>query len=198
MNSTNRAANRLFLAVVGLILLAVGALLVALGAVPQVMSTWKDVASQLTRSAPSWVSDPSVGKASLAVAGLVVVALVLTVLLLVFIARQGRGRSAAALQHDGENGATRIDVSVARTLLEQHLADRDELLSTRISAYEVQGTPMLKVSVRCRRGVTPTDVSRLIGRAVTTMEEIIGADVPTFVQISGGLRARTAAAARLG
>ena len=197
MNSTNRAANRFLLAVVGLVLLAAGAGGTALGVVPQLASGWRSTASALGRAAPSWLADPVIGRASIAVLVVVGVALVLTLLLLLFIARQGRGRAATALQADGEHGAVRIDLAVPRALLEQHLADRDELLSVRVSAYEVAGAPMLKVSVRCRRGASPTAVAALIGRAVTTMEQILGADVPTFVQISGGLRTRTAAAARL-
>jgi hypothetical protein len=62
----------------------------------------------------------------------------------------------------------------------------------RISAYEVRGTSMLKVTARCRRGISPAVVSDLVGSAVRNLEQIIGTDVPTFVQLTGGFRAGSA------
>ncbi|MGT2426473.1 hypothetical protein [Amnibacterium kyonggiense] len=192
MNSTNRGLNRFFILVVGLLLIAAGAVAIAVGAVPAVASQWRSVSKQLASGAQPWVASPAIGKASLLVLGIVLVALVLVILLIVFIARQGHGRSAAALrQHDGAM-STRIDLTIPRDLLEEHLADRDEFAGLRISAYEVRGTPMLKITARCRRGVSPADVSAVIGRAVDDLERIIGTDVPTFVQLTGGFRAGSA------
>jgi hypothetical protein len=189
MNSTNRGLNRLFILVVGLLLLAAGAGAVALGAVPAVASQWKAIARQLAGGAQPWVADPVVGRASVLVLGIAVVSIVLVVLLLAFIGRQGRGRSAAALRQQDGASTTRIDLAIPRALLEEHLGGRDELTGLRISAYEVRGTPMLKITARCRRGISPAVVSGLIGRAVEDLETIVGTDVPTFVQLTGGFRA---------
>jgi hypothetical protein len=192
MNSTNRGLNRLFILVVGLLLLAAGAAAVAIAVVPTVGSTWRGVAKQLAAGAQPWVADPVIGKASLLVIGVVVVAIVLILLLLAFIGRQGHGRSAAAIvQRHGES-STRIDLAIPRALLEEHLGGRDELAGLRISAYEVRGTPMLKITARCRRGVSPATVADLIGRSVEDLEQIIGTDVPAFVQLTGGFRAGSA------
>jgi len=110
------------------------------------------------------------------------------VLLLAFVAKQGRGRSSAALVLQGDGRTTRVDLAVPKALLEEHLEQRDELAALRISAYEVRGTPMLKITARCRRGVSPAVVADLVARAVADLERIVGADVPVFVQLTGGFR----------
>ncbi|WP_375386846.1 hypothetical protein [uncultured Amnibacterium sp.] len=189
MNSTNRALNRLVILVVGLLLVAAGGTAVALAAAPDVAARWRAVAKELAGGAQPWVADPVIGTASALVLGIAAVAAALVVLLLAFVLRQGRGRSAAALQQRDGTATTRIDLAVPRALLEEHLGARDELVGVRISAYEVRGTPMLKITARCRRGVSPGDVSALVGRAVEDLERILGTDVPTFVQLTGGFRA---------
>lgn len=193
MNSTNRGLNRLLILVVGLLLIAAGGVAIVLAAVPSVTSQWRSTSKQLAAGAQPWVADPTIGKASLLVLGVALVALVLILLLIAFIARQGHGRSAAALQqHDGTT-STRIDLAIPRALLEEHLARRDEIAGVRISAYEVRGTPMLKITARCRRGVSPAVVAELIGRSIDDLERIVGTDVPAFVQLTGGFRAGRAA-----
>jgi hypothetical protein len=193
MNTTNRALNRLFVLVVGLLLLAAGALAVAVATVPAVTSQWKRTAAALAGDgAPSWVRDPAVGRASPLVLGVAAAAAVLIVLLLVFIAKQGHGRTAAALEQRTGTTVTRIDLAVPKALLEQHLRDRPELAGLRISAYEVRGTPMLKITARCSRGASPAAVSAAIGGAIRDLEQIVGTDVPAFVQLTGGFRTGSA------
>ncbi|MBW4042567.1 MAG: hypothetical protein HIU86_10645 [Acidobacteria bacterium] len=192
MNTTNRGLNRLFIFIVGLLVLAAGAVAIMVATVPGLASRWRGVARQLASGAQPWVAAPTIGKASLLVIGIAVVALLLIVLLVAFIARQGHGRSAAALEQRNGATSTRIDLSIPRALLEEHLGRRDELVGLRISAYEVRGTPMLKVTARCRRGVSPAVVAEIIGRAVRDLETIVGTDVPTFVQLTGGFRAGSA------
>lgn len=193
MNTTNRGLNRLFILLVGLLLIAAGGVAVVLAAVPSVTAQWRSTAKQLATGAQPWVADPTIGKASLLVLGIAVIALVLIVLLIAFIARQGHGRSAAALQQQHGSTSTRIDLAIPRALLEEHLGKRDELVGLRISAYEVRNTPMLKITAKCRRGVSPAVVADLIGRSIGDLEQIVGTDVPAFVQLTGGFRAGRAA-----
>lgn len=191
MNNTNRGLNRLFILLVGVILLAAGGVALALTALPQVTSQWRSVGAQLARGAQPWVAQPVVGRASLLVIGIVVVCLVLIILLLTFVLRQGHGHSAAAIERRDGTTSVRIDLAVPRALLEEHLGGRSELTGVRISAYEVRGTPMLKVTARCERGVSPAVVAELIGAAIDDLERIIGTDVPAFVQLTGGFRVRS-------
>ena len=198
MNTTNRALNRLFVLVVGLLLLAAGALAVALATVPAVASQWKRTAAGLAGDgAPSWVRDPAIGQASPLVLGVAVVAVVLIVLLVAFVAKQGHGRTAAALEQRTGATVTRIDLAIPKALLEQHLQDRPELAGLRISAYEVRGTPMLKITARCSRGASPAAVSAAIGGAIRDLEQIVGTDVPAFVQLTGGFRIGSASRPRV-
>ena len=198
MNTTNRGLNRLFILVVGVLLLAAGALAIAIAAAPALASQWKRTASDLAGSgAPSWVRDPAVGQASPLVLGLVVLAVVLIVLLLVFIAKQGHGRTAAALEQRTGTTVTRIDLAIPKALLEQHLEGRPELAGLRISAYEVRGTPMLKITARCSRGASPATVSSAISGAIRDLEQIVGTDVPAFVQLTGGFRIGSASRPRV-
>jgi hypothetical protein len=192
MNNTNRALNRLFIFVVGLVLLAAGAAALLLAVLAPVGSQWRSSASSLASDPQPWVAEPTIGKASLLVLGMIVVSLVLIVLLIAFIARQGHGHSAAALQQRAGATSTRIDLAIPRALLEDHLKRRDELVGLRISAYEVRNTPMLKITARCRRGISPAVVADLIGRALQDLETIVGTDVPAFVQLTGGFRAGSA------
>lgn len=193
MNNTNRGLNRLFIFVVGLLLLLAGAAALLLAVLAPVAARWRSTSRALASDAQPWVADPTIGKASLLVLGMIVVSLVLIILLIAFIVRQGHGRSAAALQQHAGATSTRIDLAVPRALLEDHLGKRDELVGLRISAYEVRNTPMLKITARCRRGISPAVVADLIGRALQDLETIVGTDVPAFVQLTGGFRAGSAA-----
>lgn len=198
MNTTNRGLNRLFLFLVGLLLLIAGAAAIALAAILAVMTGWKQTAASLTGGSQGWVADPVVGTASWLVLGIALVCLVLILLLIAFIVRQGHGRTAVAIQQHQGATRTRIDLAIPKALLEEHLHARPELAGLRISAYEVRSTPMLKISARCRRGVSPALVADLIGGAVRDLDEIVGTDVPTFVQLTGGFRAGSASRLQAG
>jgi hypothetical protein len=198
MNTTNRALNRLFVLVVGVLLLAAGALAVALAAVPAVATQWKRTSTALAGGgAPSWASAPAIGRATPLVLGVIAIAVVLIVLLLVFIAKQGHGRTAAALEQRTGTSVARIDLAVPKALLEQHLQGRPELAGLRITAYEVRATPMLKITARCSRGASPAAVSAAIGDAIRDLEQIVGTDVPAFVQLTGGFRTGSASRPRV-
>ena len=198
MNSTNRGLNRFLLLVVGLLLLVLGAGSIALAAVPSILQNWKSQADSITRSAPDFVAAPAVGQVSLLTVVIGVVAVVLALLLILFIVRHGQGRTSRVIDdRTSDTGRTLIDLGVPKSLLAAELDDRDEFVSTRISAYEVKGTPTLKVSVQCRRGVSPVEASRIVTEALYGLDEVLGTRLPAMVQVTGGFRSRTASRARL-
>lgn len=198
MNSTNRAANRALLIITGLLLLIVGAAGIVLAAVPAVTSAWKQQAPTVRSSAPSWVGAPVTGTASILVLALALLALILIVLLIVFIVRQGRGHTSQMLERPTSPTAiTRMDLAVPQSLLSEHLGDQPDLVGSRVVAYRVRKTPVLKISVRARRGVSPTEAAGVVTRALTDLDRILGVELPAFVQISGGFRARVARTARV-
>jgi len=188
MNATNRGLNRLFLGVTGLLLLAAGAVPILLVTLAPVAQRWRSTARSLSGSAPDWVARPVTGSASALVLGIAAAALVLVVLLLVFVLRRGGGRTGTAVERSDEAGSTRLDLAVPRALLEQHLGARDEFSGVHVAAYAVRGVPVLSISARCRRGVSPADAAELIGRAVDDLGRIVGAELPALVRLSGGFR----------
>jgi hypothetical protein len=198
VNTTDRAANRLFLLVLGLLLVAAGAASVLLAALPAFSAGWKQRAADIPTSAPAWITAAAVGTVSWLAVGIGVIAVVLAVLLIVFVLRQGRGHTASVLEdRNGSTGRTRIDLAVPRHLLDERLGQNPDVLASRITAYDVRGTPTLKVSVRARRGASPAAITDDVLTALHALDAVLGEELPTCLQISGGFRARSAGRARV-
>lgn len=200
MNTTNRGLNRTIIFFIGLILLAVGAGAILLAAVPELTSGWKNTAPDVGKQVDSvFGAAPlfNTGGSWLAVAAVVLLA-VLIVLLLVFIIRQGNGHT-GELFYDTttEHGATIVQSKVAKDALEQALTDRDDLVSSSVSTYQVGGGTMLKISATARRGVSPKDVAATIEEHLHALDQLLGFTVPALIQISGGFRANVAKTTRL-
>ncbi|PPG00896.1 hypothetical protein C5C19_00665, partial [Pseudoclavibacter sp. RFBH5] len=96
-----------------------------------------------------------------------------------------------------DTGRTIVDVSVARDALADALGERDEFLSTSISAYSVKRAPMLKVSATCRRGVSPRDATAIVEQNLEALDALLGQKVPVLLQLSGGFRAKVQQSTRL-
>jgi len=200
MNNTNRGLNRTLIMVVGLVLLAAGALVLALSFVPAFGERWSDTAPQVSSSVSGVLVDTPLGDtgSSWLWIGVIVVLLVVAALLVAFIARQGRGHTRRLLtQPSTDNGSTVVESAVAEQLMTQSLADRPELVSSHVSTYRVRGASVLKISVTCRRGVSPTDVTTIINQRLRALDGLVGTEVPALIQISGGFRARTTKSTRL-
>lgn len=195
MNSTNRAANRLFLLIVGLVVLALGAAAVLVGIVADIRSAWSDTAPGVADEVTRVLGEGATGWIWYAVlAGLVII----VVLLLMFVFRQGRGHTGRLVSTpETRAGKTVVESSFAEQLLVQALRARPEFVSAGVSTYEVKSTPALKVAVTARRGVSPTDVVDIVERAARDLDSLLGVQVPILIHISGGFRSRTTAATRL-
>ncbi|TFD63569.1 hypothetical protein [Cryobacterium ruanii] len=200
MNNTNRALNRCVLFVTGLVLLAVAALLGLLLTQVTVQDAWGSVTDMAGATADGWLQATPLRDTQNSWLWVVVLALLLAVvgLLLSFILRQGRGHSRHLIsEHTTNWGSTHIDSAVAEQALQEALGKHPEFLSSRISTYRVAREAVLKVSVTCRRGTSPTDVVRIVERALTALDELLGVPIPTLLQISGGFRVRTSRTARI-
>jgi len=198
MNSTNRAMNRIVIVIVGTFLLACGLVAVGVGAVASVRDAWRVAVPQLARTARAWVRSGA-DSADTAVAVAIVAALViLIVLLIVFIFRQGRGHT-SRLMTDAttDHGSTIIESGLAEQLVQDALADRPELLATRVSTYRVRRASVLKISVVARRGASPRDIGVAIDNALHALDAVVGVQIPAAIHIGGGLRTRMTTAARL-
>ena len=200
MNNTNRALNRFFIFLVGLLLFIVGVAALAFAVLPDIQSGWKKTAPTVRDTASGWfaaahIPDTEVSWWWIAVLAVLVL---LIVLLLVFIFRQGHGHTSKFISTTPNgHGRTIIDSKVAEQLVQDALTDHPALVSSHVSTYLVKKTPVLKVSATARRGVSPSDVIATAETALTSLDQLVGQHVLASVQIGGGFRARTAKTTRL-
>lgn len=200
MNSTNRGLNRLLLVVVGLLLVAVGAAAATAVLLPAVRDGWKASADPVRDQVATWLQTTPLGGTGVSwIMPAVLVVIVLAVVLLVaFVLRQGRGRTGTVVDESvGEHGQTVISSKVAEEAIQDALSARPEFVASHVSTYRVTRTPTLKVSVTCRRGVSPADASAIVESTLRALDQLLGRELPALVQISGGFRARVSGSTRL-
>jgi hypothetical protein len=192
MNDTNRALNRIVVFVVGLVLLLAGAA-VAVGALwPDVQQTVSDGASDATGP----VTDALSGGQAWILWVTAAACLVLALLLVVFVVRQGGGRTSTLLdlsEAEGSHSPTGGHVVV----LEEALSSTPGVLAADVVAFRVKGENVLRVTVDARRGASPVDLRRAVDEAVARWDELLGTVTPVVVQINGGLRTQMSGATRL-
>lgn len=199
MNNTNRALNRAFIAAIGLLALLIGAALVAIGTVPAIRARYQSTAPAIHGDVNGWLKTIPLLDTGTSWGWVFVLALLvlIVVLLLVFIFRQGHGHQGILLREDTTpTGTTIIDSHVAEQILRDDLDGRPEFVASGVSTYEVRGTSVLKVSVICRRGVSPREVTATIENTLVALDALLGREVPALIQISGGFRARLSRATR--
>ncbi|MEF2978989.1 hypothetical protein [Subtercola sp. YIM 133946] len=199
MNSTNRAANRLVIGVTGLIILLLGAVALAVGLPTVIRDGWADGNATATRTLDGWLQQTPLGGPQTSWLWLVGLAalVLLAVLLVVFISRQGRGHTSLLLTEPAtDDGQTVVESGLAEQVLQDALADRPEFITSNVSTYRVAKRSVLKVSVTCRRGISPQDVTTLISQQLRHLDALLGVQVPALIQVSGGFRARVSRSTR--
>ncbi len=200
MNNTNRALNRALVIVIGLLALLIGAALVAVGAVPAVRAGYQSVAPEIHGNVTKWMETLPLLDTGTSWAWIFVLAVLvlIVILLLVLIFRQGRGQEQTLVRENPTPaGTTIIDAAVAEHAIQDELKNRTEFIASSVSTYRVRGTPVLKISVTCRRGVSPRDVTTMIETALATFDALLGRQIPALIQISGGFRARISRTTRI-
>ena len=198
MNSTNRTLNRVFLIIVGALLLAVGGCAIAVTTLPEWARVWRstspsitDTITQVWRVGVAFAGIPNLPWVLLAVP---VAAVIFIVLLLVFIFRQGQGRASRVVESmplpvTGTSGTLTVDTSLAAAVIQRAVADRRDIAAVHVSAYRVRRKPALKVTVTPRRGAAPLRVLAAVESATEQWDTVLGARVPVFVHVTGGVRA---------
>lgn len=200
MNNTNRALNRAFALVIGLLLLLGGAAIFAAATLPDTFRGVSSYFSGILRALGTLTQNSPLpgGTGSwwlLAGAALLVL---LVILLLAFIFRQGHGYTATLISEQvDDQGKIEIDSRVAERLLSDALDSNRALVASHVSTYRVHGTPVLKVAVVARRGVSPTDIAAAIDPLLSALNSVLGREIAASIQIGAGIRTRTAAASRL-
>ena len=199
MNSTNRALNRLLLAITGLASLLAAAAAVLLLAVPGAASVWSRTAGNAVTTADAAFGRPLWPGTTVSAAAAVslLAALVFVVLLLAFILRQGHGGTSTVATVGTPDGAVEIDTAIPAALIADRLDSVPGVDGVTVSAYRVRGTPALKITVRCRRGASPRTVADALDDAVSRLHDALGTPLPVYAQLVGGFRARLRAPARV-
>ncbi|WP_285136770.1 hypothetical protein [Microbacterium sp. lyk4-40-TSB-66] len=188
MNATRRGLNRFVLFLVAVALLALGALALLVGLVSGGTDTWTTVMGGFQ----GWLQ--SLGRES-AGWGAVAVIVVLAIILIVIAASAVRGRRHAPLQSTGsatDEGRITVTDSFASEALKNALADRDEILSSRVTAGEVGKESVLHVAVTPRQNTSPRQVADHIDTLVTNLAALTGQNLRAYISIHTGLRAKLA------
>lgn len=94
-------------------------------------------------------------------------------------------------------GRLLIESAVPQQALQEFLAGHPEIVSARVSAYAVRKNPTLKVSVTCRRGVSPDDAARIVDDGLLALDRVLGVELPALLQLSGGFRSNAAKSSRV-
>ena len=177
MTATNRLANRVLLALLGITAVGVGAW-VALRAYPELvpMVALPEIPALDTSSL--WAVAAS--------------AAVSSILALLWIFSRGRGRSGRLLRDASADGSVEFDVTVANDLLTAALARQPDILSVKVASYRVRRTLALLVTVSARSGC---DLPRLrddVGRAVDGLDHLLERRIPVLLHVTSGVRATLA------
>ncbi|WP_026556675.1 hypothetical protein [Arthrobacter sp. 35W] len=205
MNGTPRGANRILLALFGLVFLAVGALLIAVAAFPAAARWWQGWAKPAAESLADLAHStalPGQGGSWLWIA--VAVAMVLLVIAMItWVANQGKGRASTLVstagdaQDDGAAGRVAIGAAVAEQALKTALAERSDLVGSWVTTYELRGQPAVKVRVLPRQGVAPHTVAADVAALVQALDEVLGFQTPVLISIGAGARSRFTKAERV-
>ena len=205
MNSTNRAMNRILLAITGLVLLAAGALAAAAGLVPGIREQWSDAAAALAarwqgllRTAPA--PEPLGSWWALTVPALLLIGAAASIF---WLTRQGGGRTAtAAIAPDPELGDTAVDVSYLAAAVDEELKGNRAVAASSLTAWHGRNkrnpAPGLRLTLQARKGASPREVADLAEDLVDAIDALLGHRTTVLVRIGSGTRTKLARAHRAG
>ena len=195
MNNTNRVVNRVLVAVIGVLCLALGAALVGIVSIGAIRDPYVENARDVHGVVTGWLKPTTVAQTSIPWGWILVLAViaVVVIVMIVFVVRQGHGHHGTLLREEtSPTGTTVIDSSVAESAVQQDIDGNTDFLASRVSTYRVRGVSVLKVSVTCRRGVSPRSAVTVVQRSLTGLDALLGREIPALIQVSGGFRARVA------
>lgn len=195
MSNTNRALNRILLALAGLALLASGAALAATGLIPGAAAAWADAGNSLTgqvRDALAAAPLPGPARSWWAVAG--VAGLLLAAgLCIAWLASQGGGRTPRlARESDGDRGATVVDAGLIGAAVSQSLEGNRLVLGSTVTAWESRRGTGLRLRLQARKGASPRELADTAEDLVRGIDALLGHPVPVLVRITGGAKSAVA------
>ena len=91
-----------------------------------------------------------------------------------------------------DEGRITVTDGFASEALKNALGERDEILSSRVSAGEVGKESVLHVAVTPRQNTSPRDVAEHVDTLVTNLAALTGQNLRAYISIHSGLRAKLA------
>jgi hypothetical protein len=204
MNNTNRAMNRILLALSGLALLATGTLAAAAGLVPDIRAVWSSAANALLEK---WRSLAATAPAPEPVGTWWALAVPVLMLLgaaasIFWLARQGGGRTGVAAQEDdGGQGTTAVDVSFLAAAVQEAVKGNRAVAGSSLTAWrrsKGSTTGALRLTLQARKGASPRELADLAEELVAGIDALLGHRTTVLVRIADGTRTRLAGAHRAG
>ncbi|MEO3941216.1 hypothetical protein V3C41_09065 [Paenarthrobacter nicotinovorans] len=212
MRQTNRALNRIILALLGVALLGAGAAVFAAGTLSGAADTWTTVATSgrdylrtLAGTAP--LPDPL--RSWWLVAGIAVL-LAGAALSAAWLATQGGGRTprlaeqldepseaGGALEDaeaeganslGGSRGRTVVDVGLVAAAIREALSTNRDVLATSVSAWESRRGTALRLRIEARKGSSPRDLANTAEELIREIDALLGHPMPVLVRITSGAR----------
>lgn len=197
MNSTNRAVNRGILAVLGLMLLLTGTAVVAIATWPRAASAW----TAAGESARAWVGSArertpiagtTVAWVDVAAVGILAAVIALLVVTMIRTIPSRRRAPVAVTGAQSDLGRVTVTDGLASDALKAALGDRAEILSVRVTTNRVARESVLHVRITPRQNASPLHIAETTDRMVSNLAVLTGRDLPTYISIHSGLRARLA------
>ncbi|MEI2277892.1 hypothetical protein OHC50_10520 [Paenarthrobacter ilicis] len=199
MRQTNRALNRLLLALLGIVLLGAGAALIAAGTIPGVATTWADIGKNVTeqvRTLATTAPLPEPVRSWWLVAG-VVILLIGAVLGAAWLAAQGGGRTPRATEKsEGSDGRTVVDVGLISSAVQEALSGNRDVLASSVSAWETRRGTALKLRMEARQGTSPRELADTAEQLIKEIDAWLGHRMPVLVRITSGARAKVSGSRR--
>ncbi len=199
MSQTNRALNRILLALAGLVLLIAGAATAAAGILPDIAALWSaagpslvDQAGGLLAAAPL----PGPARSWWAVAG-VAVPVLAAGLSIAWLASQGGGRTArVGRETEAGLGTTVVETGLVAAAVKQALDGDPLILGTTVSAWETKGKTGLRLQLQARQGASPREIADTADQLVRGIDALLGHPLPVLVRITSGTRSKVAGRGR--
>jgi hypothetical protein len=198
MNNTNRALNRIVLLLIGIVFLLLGAAAVAVIAWPAAAEYW----TRAGEASGAWIEQAiettMIGATTLSWIAVAVLALILLLVILLIVALLGtigESRSHMVFRSNGQEnplGRLMVEEGFVSDALKHSLGQRDEILFSNVTANDIRKQPVMHVSVTPRQNTSPRHVAEDVDQLVINLAAMTGRDMPTFISIHSGFRARLA------
>jgi len=173
MTNSNRALNRLIIALIALALIVIAAWM--LNRVTGLVAI--DALGEPDKTA-LWIA----AGASLA----------LLVASISWIATRGRGHTRTLLAANDEEGTGTIEARVAADLISEDLSRVPDIVDVSARAFLVRGQATLELTVTTRRAADVRLVVDSVGRAVSALDRTLDSRIPVLLHVASGVRANLA------